>query len=81
MKDQSQNLWLTPEQLMDRFQLSKPTFDEWRTECEASDYRDAIIRPTVRKTFIDLQLWKDFLVWKSHKTKDSLIDPHFRKES
>lgn len=71
--------WLTNDEVLDMFNISQPTLDGWRKECELSEnYRDAIIRPTARKTYFDLNLWRKFLLHKSKETKDALIDPHFR---
>lgn len=73
-------VWLTNDEVLDMFRISQPTLDSWRKECEFSgDYGDAIIRPTIRKTYFDLDLWRKFLLQKSRKTKDELKDPHFRE--
>ena len=73
-------VWLTNDEVLDMFRISQPTLDSWRKECELSkNYRDAIIRPTTRKTYFDLDLWRKFLLHKSKATKEDLIDPHFRE--
>lgn len=73
-------VWLTNDEVLDMFRISQPTLDSWRKECELSKtYGDAIIRPTIRKTYFDLDLWRKFLLQKSRKTKDELKDPHFRE--
>ena len=73
-------VWLTNDEVLDMFRISQPTLDSWRKECEFSeDYGDAIIRPTIRKTYFDLDLWRKFLLEKSRTTKDELKDPHFRE--
>ncbi len=71
--------WLTNDEVLEMFKISQPTLDLWRKECEENDdYKNAIIRPTTRKTYFDLDLWRKFLLYKSKETKDALIDPHFR---
>lgn len=72
-------VWLTNDEVLEMFAISQPTLDAWRKECEQTVFRTAIIRPTIRKTYFELDTWREFLIHKSKTTKEDLIDPHFRE--
>ena len=77
------NGWKTPKQIQEDYGISQGTFYDWKQKCESSQFKDAIIRPTGKNTFIVEQRWQEFLIWRSEKHEEVLLDPHLRvqKES
>lgn len=45
------NGWKTPKQIQEDYHLADKTWATWRKKCEASPYRDAIVRVSTRSTF------------------------------
>ncbi|CCI82294.1 Predicted protein [Lactobacillus hominis DSM 23910 = CRBIP 24.179] len=77
------NGWKTPDQIQEDYHLSQSAFYTWKTECEESQFKDAIIRPTGKHTYIVEQRWQEFITWRSDEREKDLLDPHLRvqKES
>ena len=72
------NGWKTPKQIQEDYCLADKTWSTWRKKCEASPYRDAIVRVSARSTFIIEPLWQKFLIWQSKNFEEKHLDPHLR---
>lgn len=72
------NGWKTPEQIQKDYDIEKSAYHNWKTECLASPYRDAIIQPTSKRTYIDENKWQEYIKWKSAKRADSHMDKHMK---
>lgn len=59
--------------------IIKLRINTWRSQCEASPYRDAIIRVSARSTFVVESKWQKFLMWRAQKFKEKHLDPHVRQ--
>lgn len=73
------NGWKTPKQIQEDYQIADKTWATWRSQCEASPYRDAIIRVSARSTFVVESKWQKFLMWRAQKFKEEHLDPHVRQ--
>lgn len=72
------NNWKTAEEIKKDYGLSDATWTRWRQRCEASQYRDAIVRVSQRSTFVIESKWQEFLIWQSQQFQEKHLDPHLR---
>lgn len=72
------NGWKTPKQIQMDYGLSDKNWSKWRQKCEASPYRDAIVRVSKRSTFVIEDRWQKFLKWRSEEFYKEHLDPHLR---
>lgn len=67
------NSWRTAKWIMKAYGIEKTTFLDYRKDCLASEYKDAIIQINKKKTFIREDLWQKFLRNKS----DKYLEEHY----
>lgn len=72
------NGWKTPKQIQEDYGITDKTWSTWRQKCEASPYRDAIVRVSTRSTFVVEPLWQKFLIWQSKEFAEKHLDPHLK---
>lgn len=72
------NNWKTAEEIKKDYGLSDATWTRWRQKCEASPYKDAIIRVSERSTYVVETQWQKFLTWQSKEFKEDHLDPHLK---
>ena len=76
------NSWKTVPEICADYGIKDKTFYAWADECRTyPEYRDAIICPTGKRTFIDEDKWQAFLRFMSEKRRKKLLDPHLREEN
>lgn len=63
---------LTKEQVMKKYDIKENTFYKYRRECLKSEYSDAVIIPSGRKTLIDAERWEEYWEYLSDKRKKRL---------
>lgn len=72
------NGWKTPKEIQKDYCISDKSWSRWCQQCEASPYRDAIVRVSQRSTFVIESKWQEFLIWQSQKFQKKHLDPHLR---
>lgn len=72
------NNWRTAKEIQKDYSIQPKTFAKWRAECEASPYKDAIIRVSERVTYVVEPKWQQFLKYKAQEHKQKTLDPHLR---
>lgn len=76
------NSWKTVPEICTDYGIKDKTFYAWADECRAyPEYRDAIICPTGKRTFVDEDKWQAFLRFMSEERRKKLLDPHLREVS
>ena len=57
--------WLSKKEFVDKYGYSDSTFNRRKEECLETQYRDAFIQPSKYELWIDEDIYKEFLIYKS----------------